>query len=76
MSKSFTLKNNVSFVPSEAPTVIYVPALVYDTGFQVVVPEDGVTWTMAADEDQFIEVSVSQDFADPTVVLYIIPKLI
>ena len=59
----------------EAPTVIYVPALVYDTGFEVLVPE-GVTWAMAGDGgDQYIEVTVSQDFAEPTVFLSIIPKI-
>ena len=61
--------------PPEAPTVIYVPALVYDTGFEVLVA-DGVTWAMAGDGgDQYIEVTVSQDFAEPTVFLSIIPKI-
>ena len=66
---------NVKCPPLEAPTVIYVPALVYDTGFEVLVP-DGVTWANAGDGgDQYIEVTVSQDFAEPTVFLSIIPKI-
>ena len=41
----------------------------------MLVPE-GVTWAMAGDGgDQYIEVTVSQDFAEPTVFLSIIPKI-
>lgn len=55
----------------DAPTVLYVPSLVYDQGFEVTASE-GITWELV--EEQMLHIRVSSNLSTDTALVIINPK--